>query len=212
MRVLVMGPPGVAISNAIAPLEAAGHEVVRCSEADAPPFPCKAFTGTCPLDEGPIDAAVVVLVHESAMPTVFDRGVTCAVRERVPVVLAGNPVPSAYYEWATETVDPGSDLAAALERLVAAPARDHEAVATVGLRQCLAAAGIEVDGDVRAEVVRRGGRLKVRLHVPQDVGDVREENLARRVIDALRQFDHHARGIDVGMGPGREGYAWKREG
>ena len=120
MRVLVMGAPGPATEEAVLKLHSAGHEVVRCSDTGEPAFPCKALTSACPLDEQGVDAALAIRTHAWPRPTVFDRGVTCAVRQGIPVVLAGTTVLNPYEAWATEIVDRSGDLVEALERAVLA--------------------------------------------------------------------------------------------
>lgn len=116
MRVLVMGAPGPALEEAVLKLERSGHEVVRCSDVGDSAFPCKGLTAECPLDEFEVHAALAIRTHAWPRPTVFDRGVTCAVREHVPVVLAGTMVLNPYESWAAEVVDRGGDVVEALER------------------------------------------------------------------------------------------------
>lgn len=208
MRVLLMGAPGPTTEEAATRLATAGHDVVRCSDAGEPAFPCKALTTLCPLDEGAIDAALVVRNHSWPRPTVFDRGVTCAVRQRVPVVLAGAVTLNPYEEWADEIVDRSGDVVGAVER-VAASAPRHEEIASAALREGLEGAGIAAP-EARAEVRRAEGWLRVRLVTPEGMDRAVEQAAARRVIGALREFDRHARGIDVDLATGRGGYTWTR--
>ena len=118
MRVLVMGAPGPATEEAILRVEGAGHEVVRCNDPREPAFPCKALTSVCPLDEQTVDAALAIRTHAWPRPTVFDRGVTCAIRQGIPIVLAGTIVLNPYEDWAAEVVGRNGDAVEALERVV----------------------------------------------------------------------------------------------
>lgn len=115
MRVLLMGGPGPNFEEACRELEESEHEVVVCHDRDEPVFPCKAFRGECPLDEASVDIAVVVRNHAWPRPTPFDRGVTCAVRQEVPVVVTGMDVLNPYEEWTDAIVSRDDDLVAELE-------------------------------------------------------------------------------------------------
>lgn len=128
MRVLVMGAPGPATEDAVSSLERAGHEVVRCNNPGEPPFPCKGLTGTCPLDEQDVDVALAVRARAWARPTVFDRGVSCAVRARVPVVLAGTSVLNPYEKWATEVAERHEEVVEAVERAASGRLASHDEV------------------------------------------------------------------------------------
>ena len=54
MRILVVESDRHTADQAIADLQAAGHEIARCHERGAPAFPCNALSdgGSCPLDSG----------------------------------------------------------------------------------------------------------------------------------------------------------------
>lgn len=208
MRVLLMGGPGPNLEEVRRELEAAHHEVATCHDRDEPVFPCKAFTGRCPLDEGYVDAAVVVRNHAWPRPTAFDRGTTCAVRQKVPVVTTGVGVLNPYEDWTDVTVPRSDDLVAAVEGLIDAPRAQHSNVATEAVRKSLEAAGID-PGDARATVRRRDGRLRVELEALPEIPRLKRQNAARRVISALRELDRHALGIDVDFADDRrEGARW----
>lgn len=209
MRVLLMGGPGPNFEDTRRELEEAHHEVTTCHDRDEPVFPCKAFTGRCPLDEGHMDAAVVVRNHAWPRPTPFDRGATCAVRQKVPVVMTGVGVLNPYEEWTDITVTRSDDLVAAVERLIDAPRVEHSNVATEAVRKSLKTTGID-PGDARATVHRRHGWLRVELEALPEISRLNQQNVARRVISALRELDRHAFGVDVNFTDDRseEGARW----
>lgn len=210
MHVLLMGAPGPGVEDAARKLEDAGHRVLRCHDDDEPVFPCKGLQGRCPLDHEPVDVALVVRNHAWPRPTPFDRGVTCVVRQRVPVAFAGVTVLNPYEPWADAVLSWVDDPVEALDRLARHPRPEHSRIATEALRESLHLAGLE-PGDACAEVVRRNGWLRVRLSVPGGLHDVRRQNAARKVITALRAFDRHARGIDVEFAEQADGRAWARD-
>lgn len=118
MRVLVMGAPGPVTEGTVARIEAAGHVVVRCTDPGEACFPCKGLTGECPFDIGEtVDAALALRNHAWPRPTAFDRGVTCAVRLGIPVVLAGVNVLNPYERWAAAVLERADDPVTALERV-----------------------------------------------------------------------------------------------
>lgn len=209
MRVLLMGGPGPNFDEARRKLEAAHHEVATCTERDEPVFPCKAFTGRCPLDEGYLDAAVLVRNHAWPRPTAFDRGATCAVRQKIPVVMTGINVLNPYEEWTDAAVTRSDDLVATIEGVMEAPRVEHSNVATETLRNSLEISGLD-PGDARATVHRRDGWLRVELEALPEIPRLKQQNVARRVISALRGLDRYARGIDVNFTdePAGEGARW----
>lgn len=119
MRVLIMESDPSAAAGLVAELQDRGHEVVRCHDPSAPAFPCNALTGRCPLDDDPVEVAVVVREHPWPRPTALERGVTCAIRARVPLVVAGRVVLNPYEPWATEVVEGTDGLVDTISRLMA---------------------------------------------------------------------------------------------
>jgi len=120
MRVLVMGGRGHLGETTMRGLRERGHEVLRCHDAGSPPFPCAALVGECPFDgDAPVDAALVVRDDVWPRPTQHDRGVTCAVRARVPVLMMGKAALNPYEDWINGHVLAGQDPVDAVERVVA---------------------------------------------------------------------------------------------
>ena len=94
-------------------LRARGHELLRCFDQEGSPFPCVGVTApeSCPLAAG--DVAVACVVREFGVfdPTPFEGGVTCALRNRIPVVVEGaNMTPFVGY-----AIDARGDLVSTVE-------------------------------------------------------------------------------------------------
>ena len=141
MDVLVLESDPGAATIASAQLQAAGHRVERCHEPGAPSFPCAAVDrGRCPLDDGEIDVVLTVRARSRPRPGALEDGITCAVRHRAPIVVAGRTSPNPFTDYATAlgSVD---DIVETCERAVSEPQAAHSAIATSTLRQTLARAG-----------------------------------------------------------------------
>jgi hypothetical protein len=198
MRVLVVGTKPNRVDPAVAALEAAGHTALRCHDPDAGPFPCRGLGDprACPLEGVPIDVAVTVRDERWTQPSPYEDGVVCALRRRIPLVVAGAPGPQPFDRWSSRRVEPGADLAAACEEAARSPLAEHGAVARDAAAAVLAVAGRA--GSVEATVGRREGALQVEVVLP--VGDAAmTETVAARVIGALRDFDPFATAIDVAV-------------
>lgn len=100
-------------------LQAAGHDVVRCSPTTGRPFPCVGTSGRCPLD-GTVAVAVVVHDRPSTDIDPGEIGAVCALRDDIPIVVAGNGAHSPLREVASAVAASVTDLAAACERAVEA--------------------------------------------------------------------------------------------
>ncbi|MBM3674119.1 MAG: hypothetical protein FJW88_04045 [Actinobacteria bacterium] len=195
MEVLVLESDPGAASAAVAQLEAAGHRVLRCHDAGAAPFPCAGLTGGCPLEDAPVDVALTVRAHPHSRPTPLEDGVTCALRHRIPVVVAGRTMLDPFEQYGAESV--AGDVVEACEAAVASVRKEHSAIATRALRDTLGRASLPGDAAV-AEVRRSGGRLTVELSVPSETPQQVRDTAAVRITGALRAFDPTATGIDVG--------------
>lgn len=116
MRILVVGTDDWAVEQASATLAAAGHTALACHDPGTPAFPCNRFVPgrRCPLDDG-VD--VVVDVRARAVPDITpgEVGVVCALRDGVPLVVAGLAQATPFDGLAAVTVPPGGDLATACE-------------------------------------------------------------------------------------------------
>lgn len=194
MDVLVVESEQGVADGAIEQLEQAGHHVHRCHEPGAPAFPCAGLgNDRCPLETGPIDVALTVRSAAGRQPTVLEDGISCALRHRIPVVVAGETAlhpfeffgaTSARHDHVVETCERARD---------ALPV--HGAVARKAVVATLAASELHAGAD--AEVLRRGGRLQVLLLFPAGTPDALTEMASVRAVGALRAYDRHAAGIDV---------------
>lgn len=119
MNVLVVESNVGAGEETARTLEAAGHRAITCFERGMESFPCRALFagGACPLDEEPIDVVLLVRAHPWPSPTSRERGVPCALRAGVPLVVAGQVVFDPYERWAAEQVDGTVGVVEACERV-----------------------------------------------------------------------------------------------
>lgn len=202
VNVLVLeSEPGVA-DGAITQLTDRGHHVSRCHESARPGFPCRALEGEgrCPLADPGIDVAVTVRDHPGTLTSVGEDGVSCALRARVPLVVAGRVALHPYEDWADEVVEDGN-VADACERVAAAPVRAHTHVAQLALRDALRRRAGSASG-AEAAVWRDRSGLRMRLDGVQHVHPSVRGLVAADVAAALRDFDSHAPGIDISFGEG----------
>lgn len=203
MRVLLLeGGPGTSEGSTATRLEAAGHEVSRCHDPGAAPFPCNGMGdhGGCPLEHETVDVALVVRDRAAAEPLVAEDGARCALRRSIPLVVAGEVQHTPYADWAA-VVQPGTDAVVdAVNRAAVAPLERHNAAARRSLRAVLEHHGID-GGGADAEVVRQGGDLRVTLR-PETELDVRVAEMASvRAVGAVRDIDPYPSVIDVVIEP-----------
>jgi hypothetical protein len=182
---LLENRPGVGQTEQAA-LEAAGHRVHRCHDADDDGFPCKGMVGErhCPLDE-PIDVALLVRRGVSPRPTPFEDGVRCATRHDVPIVEHGSDTLDPFSPWIVHRVGLGEGVVA--QCAVAADRADEPLRRAVQDRigPVLAAAGLRSD-DVVCDVESVGHLLTVHIDVFTEVEPRLEQAIAVRVLDAVR--------------------------
>lgn len=197
MDVLVLESEHGAADSTVEKLEESGHRVFRCHEPRAAVFPCRALAGEapCPLADPGIDVAVTVRARPDLRPSVREDGVACALRARVPLVVAGHDVLNPYEEWAAEVVQ-DDDVVGACERVVAAPSGDHSEAATDALREALQRRAGST-GHADAVVWRDHDRLRVRLERVEGIDDSVRGIVAADVTAALRAFDPVIPKIDV---------------
>ena len=193
MKVLLIesvpsGDPGVA-----AELRARGHEPLRCFDHEDSPFPCVAITTPerCPLVAG--DVAVACVVREFGVfdPTPFEGGVTCALRNRIPVVVeSANMTPFVGY-----AIDARGDLVGAVEEAARAALVGHVDAVREFLDRTLVPFGI-VAADVDVDVRRAGPELKVTVVLPE-ASPRAATYLTSRLAGVVRAFDPYAPRIDT---------------
>lgn len=199
MKVLVLEAEPGAAAESIATLEAGGHEVVRCHEAGEPAFPCAGLhdAGACPLDAGGVDVALTVRRHARSVPTPHEDGAVCALRTRVPLVVAGeaglNP-----YDALGAIEAGGRDLESVLAEAVRDARPEHSRVALDALVASLMANDQTTDG-ANARVWRARTGLHAVLEMADTVPVKVRDMTAVRVTSALREYDRSAAQIDVSI-------------
>ena len=187
--------PGLADETA-ARLGAAGHEVVRCFDPDGGPSrPCVGLDrDACPLDlPGGVDVVVDVRAPDRPRPTRREAGLTCALRQHVPMVLVGAGRPNPHARWTTVALDGGGDIVAACDEAIGRRLADLGA--TVSIAACRVLDHVRAEdrpgAAVRTEVERSGGDLHVLVHRPPTAAAL-DGAIAARAHRALRDA-----GVDV---------------
>ena len=198
LNVMVLENEPDAASLAEQELRAAGHTVLSCHDAGQAPFPCRGVTqpASCPLSSHKVDVALVVRAGTRAQPTLGEDGARCALVHRVPLVVAGAPLFDPFDEFASQTLDRTYDVVAACEQAAAGPIETLSARATQVIREVVGRLP-----ELRAEVVRRKGRLDVHVRNGQDMTRQERAQVSVRVMMRLRELDPHSAGIDVMVDP-----------
>jgi hypothetical protein len=197
LNVLVLESDAGAATIARHELEGAGHTVRRCHEPGCASFPCNALRDdrSCPLAGQRIDVALDVRLRSRPEPTAREDGVACAIRERVPLVVAGPAVFNPFADYATEICEDSLDVVAACERAASMRLARHSAVAHDALTATLERRSAETDACV--SVYRREGALFVSVAAADELDRATKNMVAVRIVAALRGIDRYARGIDV---------------
>jgi len=198
MRVLVVESHLGASQQLQDQLEQRGHRVLTCHADGLERRGCRAVDPEegCPLDVEPVDVAIDVRRTYHPDPRPLERGAICAVRARVPVVVAGTSVDSPLEDWATEVVQGGVPaMIEAVEAVDGSVSPMHQKVVDDALEDILPGAGASA-------VVRRGeDRIEVAMTLPDDVSTAESEMVAVRVVAAVRLFDRATTTIDVSRVP-----------
>lgn len=201
MRVLVVETDAGAADDAIARLEAAGHEVARCHDhGERHAFPCAGLAAgrVCPLRGDGVDVALTVRARPMPSPAVLEDGAACALRTNVPLVVTGQTVWNPFVQLAGVTVAHG-DVVAACEAAATAPLERHGVAALEALRASLLQSGVDARGidGTDVTVMRSRAGLRVTLDVPAGVPKDAIALATTRVMSAVRSLDHAAPAIDV---------------
>lgn len=116
LSVLAVGTDDWAVEQAATALASSGHRILRCHEPGEPAFPCNALIEgrTCPLEVG-FDVAVTVRARPLPSPVQGETGVICALRNDVPLVVAGMTSVDPFAQWESVVVEPGGDVTSACE-------------------------------------------------------------------------------------------------
>ena len=177
-------------------LRTAGHEVLRCHEADLGSFPCVGLSDhACPLEAASgVDVAVVYRAHPYPRPTPYEDGVVCALRHEIPVVVVGTSALNPYEAWHTP-IATFKDVVEVCEAAAVAPRPHLGDVASIAARAAL----LELTGEeaeCHATVRRHDGGLIVDVRTPSAAAGL-ENQVAVKVVSAVRSSDRDAKRIDV---------------
>jgi hypothetical protein len=204
LDILVMEAEPHTNDAAITALEAAGHRVHRCHDADSPGFPCRGALDrtACPVD---LDLDVALLMRHGIRPEVspLEAGATCAIRADVPIVELGTDLLDPFAPWVDRRIASAAEAPGACED-VAIHSRDPLRRAIRNrISALLDAAGID---STAVECTIGGGStsLDVHLDLPEPVGVRVEHALAVRVLDAIRSSGRTYGKIDVSVSPNGE--------
>ncbi len=120
LDVLVVEADRGVAAEAVRALEAAGHNVLRCRRPGGAEFPCFGVVDPrgCPFERAAIAVALTMRRHPRPKPTLREIGAICALRRRIPLVVAGRVAFNPFEEYACEVVD-GEDVVSACERAAA---------------------------------------------------------------------------------------------
>jgi hypothetical protein len=197
LNVLVLESDGGAADMAATTLVDAGHHVVRCHEGGHAAFPCNALTEgrSCPLEDTAVDVALDVRLHARTHPTATEDGAVCAVRQHVPLVVAGPDVLNPFEEFATENIGRDGDIVATIERVARSPLPQHTDAAARAMREVLDTRGLSIAP--RVAVYRRHGSLVVEVAGGGLLDRATKDMAAVRMLAAVRALDSHAKGVDV---------------
>ena len=186
---VVEGFPGSG-SVAVEALESAGHTATTCFEGNGPPFPCTGVAGgPCPLDDGTV--SVVVATRDAPVPCLLPRevGLTCALRARLPVVLAGQRSWHPVDAFADAIVPlEGRAIVGACEAVVSGRSPAHEAAANAVLDGTLMSAEVRRDGPQLDVVIHRNG-----------ADEKTARTAAVHVLQRITQYDHNRPSVEVSV-------------
>lgn len=198
MRVLLIeSSPGVG-EEAAAALSHAGHEVLGCYESGSA-FPCKGVDAAgCPLDEGVVDAALLVRNTAGSAPTPHESGVRCALRRTVPLALAGDGDLGLYQEHSTVSTPGLSEVVSSVQLAVRLGLMPIADAARGALIRVLASHGLETD-QADATVKRCDSTLTITLQPGVPLDTHLAETASVRALAAVRGLDPQATIIDVAV-------------
>jgi hypothetical protein len=198
MRVLVVESHLGASERLKGELDRRGHQVLTCHADDHERHGCRAVDrhDGCPLDQGAVDVTVDVRRSYHPDPRPLEQGAICAVRARVPLVVAGTPSDSPLEPWANAVVL--GDVPAivdAVEGVDGSLAPVHQQVVDEAL-------DVLLPGEGATAIVRRGpDQLAVDLSLPSHLSHTESEMVAVRIVAAVRRFDQATSTIDVAVVP-----------
>lgn len=149
----------------------------------------------CPLESEPVD--VVVCTGGPGAPWDRGDGSTCAVTHRVPLVMVdADPTdPLVGFAAALTTQEDAVEI---VEAVGASPLPVHSRIASGVLRAELRRLGLDPESSYTSvEVHRRSGTLVVEMSRGAGITRAEAERVATHIVQALREHDGWARGVDV---------------
>ena len=193
--VLIESEPGAGTEE-LAQLVAAGHDVARCQEPGATGFACRGLANPsrCPLEGAGVDLAVAVRTASAFEVGGDERGVTCALRSHVPVIMVspgGHPYGSA-------VIDCGDDLVASCAAVAASPTWGHAHAILASLRS-MSGLPPGAAADIGVDAVRRRDGVDITVVVPTSIDRSFEAQIANRAVTAARGYDRYSPKVDVAV-------------
>jgi len=155
-------------------LRHAGYDVVRCSPPGEAHFPCVGIEGDCPLD-ATVDVAVVIHEKASTGLAAGEAGVVCALRDGVPLVVAGNGAATPFGQSVDAVAAGVQDVVGACERAIGGSLSRTGRQLGGRLERDGDAVHLELDGDAtEADAVRAHRALRTAFPAARviDVGGV----------------------------------------
>lgn len=200
MKVMMLESDQGAADDAIDELEAAGHEILRCHESGLDAFPCNALLedGRCPVQSG-VDVAVVYRAHPWPRPRPLERGIECALRDHIPVVIAGSAALHPFDGYATAVARETDNLHDVILAAAHGPLTRESHVATTAAHVALKRKELPSEG-VSATAKRVNGRLRVEVLGTGELDHAVRSSLAVEVLAALRRINRFVGGVDISVG------------
>ena len=192
---LIESEPGAGTEE-LAQLVAAGHDVARCQEPQATGFSCRGLANPsqCPLEGAGVDLAVAVRTASAFEVGGDERGVTCALRSRVPVVI----VSPGGHPYGAAVTNSGDDLVASCVAVAASPTWGHAHAILASLRS-MPGLPPGAAADIGVDAVRRRDGVAVIVVVPTTIDPSFEAQIANRAVTAARSYDRFSTKIDVAV-------------
>jgi hypothetical protein len=204
LDILVMEAQPHTNDGAIDALEAAGHRVHRCHDADSTGFPCRGAVDrtACPVD---LELDVALLMRRGVRPQTgpLEAGATCAIRADVPIVELGTDLLDPFAPWITRRIATADEAPAACADVASNSREPLRRAIRARISALLQASGID-PGTVEVTIGGGPASLDVHLDLPEPVGVRAEHALAVRVLDAVRSSGRTYGRIDVSVSPNGE--------
>jgi hypothetical protein len=196
LNLLILESHAGAADRAAAQLEAEGHTVRRCHDAEGRAFPCVGVSTPheCPIDQQ-VDVALLVRRGVGPAPTPLEDGVPCALRAGVPVVEDGTDLLDPYADFITTRVGVDESLSEACERAVVEAMQPLEDEVATSLVPFLEANGLQA-GDCAVRLEPRGDLLRIHLRA-EGMSPTLTGQLSVKAVDTVRAMRRTWPSIEV---------------